>query len=76
MPALWNPEVYGKGVVTQWLKKENMSVKKGETICIITAAKVRVDVTSYVNGKIVKILAGEEVEVEPGDPLAEIEAGN
>jgi biotin carboxyl carrier protein len=52
-----------------------MSVKKGETICIITAAKVRVDVTSHVNGKIVKILAGEEVEVEPGDPLAEIEAG-
>jgi pyruvate/2-oxoglutarate dehydrogenase complex dihydrolipoamide acyltransferase (E2) component len=72
-PALWDVRRFGKGVVVEWLKREGMTVKKGDIICIIMAAKVRIEVPSPVEGKILKILAGKGAHVSPGDPLLEIE---
>jgi len=73
VPALWDVKKFGKGVVVEWLKKEGMSVKKGEVLCIIMASKVRVEIPSPVDGKIAKIIAKKGSQAAPGDPLVEIE---
>lgn len=72
-PALWDARRFGKGVVVEWLKREGMIVKKGDIVCIIMAAKVRIEVSSPVDGRITRILAGKGAYVLPGDPLFEVE---
>lgn len=76
VPGLWDYEVYGSGVVTEIFKKEGAEVKKGELICLITAAKTRVEVTSPSDGKIAKMLVKEGAEVAPEDIIAEIETSS
>lgn len=73
VPSLWDVRKYGKGVVMEWLKKEGMNVKKGDILCVIMASKVRIEIPSPLDGKIVKIIANKGSQVAPGDPLVEIE---
>jgi len=72
-PPLWDARRFGKGVIVEWLKREGMTVKKGDIVCIIMAAKVRIEVPSPIEGKIIKILAGKGAHISPGDPLFEVE---
>ncbi|WP_175266755.1 lipoyl domain-containing protein [Acidiplasma cupricumulans] len=57
MPSIWNFEELGKAVVTQWYVKEGDSVKEGDPVCQIMAAKVTVEVPSPVTGTVKKIMA-------------------
>lgn len=54
-----------KGKVVEWLKEENDSVEKGESIFVVEADKVTTEVESPATGVLAKILLppGEEVPV-------------
>ncbi len=73
VPKLWDPAVQGTGVVAEWYKTDGSKVKKGEIICLIMVAKIRIEVPSPVEGVISKIIANKGAEVKPGDSLVEIE---
>ncbi len=73
VPPLWDVKRFGKGVIAEWLKKEGANVRKGDILCIIMAAKVRIEIPSPIDGTIVKIIARKGSSVSPGDPLAEVE---
>lgn len=51
-----------KGTVTEWMKKENETVRKGEVICAVEADKGVLELEAEENGTLLKILvrAGEE----------------
>ncbi len=73
MPAIWNFDELGKAVLTQWYASEGDTVKEGNPVCQIMAAKVTVEVASPYSGKITKLIAIINEEISPGDPLMEIQ---
>lgn len=73
VPALWDYEKYGEGIVAEWYKSEGASVKEGEVVCLIMVAKIRVEVPSPASGTIKRIIAKKGAKVKPGDPLMELE---
>jgi pyruvate/2-oxoglutarate dehydrogenase complex dihydrolipoamide acyltransferase (E2) component len=65
-----------EGTVVRWLKAEGDSVEKGEFLLEITADKAEMEVESYLDGVLLKILIGEGETVPCGTPLCWIgEAG-
>lgn len=53
-----------KGRVVQWLVKENDPVKSGEVVCEVETEKAVFEVTSPRDGLLLKIVAGDDTEVE------------
>lgn len=54
-----------KGTITEWMKKENETVRKGEIICAVEADKGVLELEAEQDGVLLKILvrAGEEARV-------------
>lgn len=61
------------GKISEWVKKEGDRVSKGEVVAIVETEKAAIEVTSDVDGVIVKILHNPGEEVKVGEPIAEIE---
>ena len=53
-----------KGRIVQWLVKENDPVKSGEVVCEVETEKAVFEVTSPRGGFLLKIVAGDDTEVE------------
>ena len=53
------------GTVTEWMKKENETVRKGEIICAVEADKGVLEIEAEEDGILLKILVreGEEARV-------------
>jgi pyruvate/2-oxoglutarate dehydrogenase complex dihydrolipoamide acyltransferase (E2) component len=65
-----------EGTVTRWLKAEGDPVEKGEFLVEIMADKAEMEVESYLEGVLLRILIPEGETVPCGTPLCWIgEAG-
>ncbi|MDO9542217.1 MAG: biotin/lipoyl-containing protein [Kiritimatiellia bacterium] len=53
------------GTITEWMKKENETVRKGEIICAVEADKGVLEIEAEQDGVLLKILVreGEEARV-------------
>jgi pyruvate/2-oxoglutarate dehydrogenase complex dihydrolipoamide acyltransferase (E2) component len=60
------------GKIVEWVKKEGDRVSKGEVVAIVETEKAAMEITSDVNGVIIKILHSSGEEVKVGEPIAEI----
>ena len=61
-----------KANVVRWLKREGDPVATGEPIVELETEKVSYELDSPAAGVVLKIVAGEAVEVPVGDPLCYI----
>jgi hypothetical protein len=60
--------------VVRWLKREGDPVKQGESVVELETEKVSYELESPAQGVLLKIVAGENVEVPVGGPLGYIGA--
>jgi pyruvate dehydrogenase E2 component (dihydrolipoyllysine-residue acetyltransferase) len=60
------------GKIVEWLKKENEPVAKDEIILVVQSEKASFEVEAEVSGILLKILHGEDEEVEILQPVAYI----
>ncbi|GAX87442.1 pyruvate dehydrogenase E2 component [Lebetimonas natsushimae] len=76
MPIL--SDTMDKGKIIKWYVKEGDFVKKGNKLVEVESDKATMDIESFVNGKVKKILAGvgEEVPVKSVIAVIETEAKN
>jgi len=68
MPALG--ETVDTSTVERWVRKEGDKVRRGMVLCEITTDKATLEVESYYDGALLKILAPEGMELPVGAPLA------
>ena len=61
-----------KASVLRWLKSEGDSVRVGEAIVELETEKVSYELESPIAGVLLKIVAGESVQVPVGGPLCHI----
>ena len=74
MPALG--ETVDTSTIERWIKQEGDAVRRGEVLCEITTDKATLEVESYHDGTLLKILAPEGAELPVGAMMAIIgEAG-
>jgi len=74
MPALG--ETVDTSTIERWVRREGDEVRRGEVLCEITTDKATLEVESYYDGTLVKILAPEGAELPVGALMAIIgEAG-
>lgn len=59
--------------IVQWMKKEGDTVVEDEPLCEVATDKVNSEIPSTVAGKIIKIVAQVDQEVEIGAPLVVVE---
>ncbi|MFZ5470016.1 MAG: dihydrolipoamide acetyltransferase family protein [Myxococcota bacterium] len=72
MPAL-SPTMK-EGKITRWLKKEGEKVSSGEAIAEVETDKANLEVESYEDGFLVKVVVGEGASAPVGEPIAFIGA--
>ncbi|MFO8013391.1 MAG: 2-oxo acid dehydrogenase subunit E2 [Phycisphaerae bacterium] len=70
MPALG--ETVDVSTIERWVKAEGDAVAKGDVLCEITTDKATLEVESYFEGTLLKILAPAGVELPVGAPMAVI----
>jgi len=68
MPALG--ETVDTSTIERWVRKEGDAIRRGEVLCEITTDKATLEVESYYDGTLLKILAPEGAELPVGAPLA------
>src|SRR5215472_17872031 len=68
MPKLGDTMEEGK--ILAWLKKEGDSVKKGDALAEIETEKVNIEVESFSEGILRKIIAPAGTTVPVGEPIA------
>ncbi|MDN3507630.1 MAG: E3 binding domain-containing protein, partial [Simkaniaceae bacterium] len=56
--------------VVQWFKKEGDAIAEDEPLLEVTTDKVNSEIPSTVNGVLKKIVAGPDVQLDVGEPLA------
>ncbi len=61
-----------QGTIQKIIAKENQTVKKGDTLCILEAMKMENEVTSDKDGTIAAVLIDEEDTVDAGDVLFKV----
>ncbi len=70
MPALG--ETVDTSTIERWVKQEGDAVAKGDVLCEITTDKATLEVESYFEGTLLKILAPAGAERPVGAPMAVI----
>ena len=74
MPRL--SDTMERGTVARWAKKEGDSIAEGEVLADIETDKATMELASYENGVLLKILVQEGESAELGAPIALVgEAG-
>ncbi len=68
MPALG--ETVDTSTIERWVKKEGDPVRRGDVLCEITTDKATLEVESFYEGTLLKILAPEGSELPVGAPIA------
>ncbi|QCI28254.1 dihydrolipoamide acetyltransferase family protein [Caminibacter pacificus] len=72
MPIL--SDTMDKGKLIKWYVKEGDRVKKGDKLCEVESDKATMDIESFVNGRVKKILVKEGEEVPVKSVIAVIES--
>jgi len=62
--------------IVQWFKKEGDDVALDEPLLEVSTDKVNSEIPSPVAGKLIRILASADEELQVGDPLAKISSGS
>ncbi|MEM2910003.1 MAG: dihydrolipoamide acetyltransferase family protein [Nitrososphaerota archaeon] len=60
------------GKVVEWLKREGDRVKEGEAVAVIEGEKTTFEITSPIDGILLRVLKQEGEEAKVGEPIAEI----
>src|SRR3954454_17547645 len=74
MPAMG--ESVSEGTVLEWHVSEGDTVEEGQTVVEVSTDKVDAEVPAPASGKITKILAQADEEVQVGQALAEMASGD
>src|SRR3954449_6901612 len=74
MPAMG--ESVSEGTVLEWHVSEGETVEEGQTVVEVSTDKVDAEVPAPASGKITKILAQADEEVQVGQALAEMASGD
>jgi pyruvate dehydrogenase E2 component (dihydrolipoamide acetyltransferase) len=61
-----------EGTITKWLKKEGDKVSSGEAIAEVETDKSNLEIESYEDGHLLKIVVGEDQKAPVGAPIAYI----
>src|SRR5690348_12562137 len=68
LPALSPTMTEGK--ITKWLKKEGDKVSSGEAVAEVETDKSNLQIESYEDGILLKIVVGEDGTAQVGSPIA------
>lgn len=66
-------EMMETGVVVEWLVAEGDEVAVNQPIAIVDTDKVEFELESPYDGKIVRLIAEVDAELDVGEPVCEIE---
>ncbi len=72
MPKL--SDTMEEGRILRWLRKEGESIETGQALAEVETDKATVEMESYGNGTILKLIAAEGQFVKVGDPIAVVGA--
>ncbi|MEM0140280.1 MAG: lipoyl domain-containing protein [Ferroplasma sp.] len=73
IPELWDSKELGRAVVAMIYISIGDMIKAATPVCQIMAAKVTMEIPAKFAGKAIKIIVQINSEVEPGDPVIELE---
>lgn len=59
-----------EGIVVEWLVDEGETVEEGDNVVLVESEKTTNEVVARENGVLKRVLASEDVLLEPGDPIA------